>query len=252
LQHDNFALKAYQINTSYGLFYITKTLLMLNTVPAYVTAVFILTVLLTLWLFVKSTKNKTLVTIISLAWLALTGVLAYTGFFKNTSGLPLHFIFAIAPPLLTIILLFATNGGRRFINNIDLRTITLLSIVRIPVEFVLYWLFMNKAVPELMTFAGRNFDILSGITAPIVYFICFKNNIVINKRLLLIWNLVSLLLLLNIVVNAILSLPFPFQQFAFNQPNIAVLYFPFIWLPSFIVMIVLFSHLIAISRLTKK
>ncbi len=225
---------------------------MLNNVPAYVTAVFIATVLLTLWLFVKATKNKIIVTIISLVWLALTGVLAYNGFFKNTSGFPPHFIFAVAPPLLAIILLFVTNGGTRFINNIDLRTITLLSIVRIPVEFVLYWLFMNKAVPELMTFTGRNFDILAGITAPIVYFICFKDNIVINKRLLFVWNLISLLLLLNIVVNAILSLPFPFQQFAFNQPNIAVLYFPFIWLPSFIVMIVLFSHLIAISRLTKK
>ncbi len=198
---------------------------MLNNVPAYVTAVFIATVLLTLWLFVKATKNKIIVTIISIAWLALTGVLAYKGFFKNTT---------------------------RFINNIDLRTITLLSIVRIPVEFVLYWLFLHKAVPELMTFTGRNFDILAGITAPIVYFICFKNNIVINKRLLLIWNLISLLLLLNIVVNAILSLPFPFQQFAFNQPNIAVLYFPFTWLPSFIVMAVLFSHLVAISRLMKK
>ncbi len=216
---------------------------MLNNVPAYVTAVFIATVLLTLWLFVKATKNKIIVTIISLVWLALTGVLAYNGFFKNTSGFPPHFIFAVAPPLLAIILLFVTNGGTRFINNIDLRTITLLSIVRIPVEFVLYWLFMNKAVPELMTFTGRNFDILAGITAPIVYFICFKDNIVINKRLLFVWNLISLLLLLNIV---------PFQQFAFNQPNIAVLYFPFIWLPSFIVMIVLFSHLIAISRLTKK
>jgi len=107
-------------------------------------------------------------------------------------------------------------------------------------------------VPELMTFAGRNFDILSGITAPVIYFSCFSGSAVSNKRLLLIWNFISLLLLLNIVINAILSLPFPFQQFAFDQPNIAVLYFPFTWLPCFIVMVVLFSHLTAISRLTKK
>jgi len=225
---------------------------MLNTIPAYVTAIFIATVMLTLWLFIKSTKNKTVVTIICIVWLVLTGVLAYNGFFKDTSGLPPRFIFAVAPPLLVIILLFVTGAGRRFINNIDLRAITLLSIVRIPVELVLYWLFQNKAVPELMTFAGRNFDILSGITAPVIYFSCFSGSAVSNKRLLLIWNFISLLLLLNIVINAILSLPFPFQQFAFDQPNIAVLYFPFTWLPCFIVMVVLFSHLTAISRLTKK
>jgi len=225
---------------------------MLNTIPAYVTAIFIATVMLTLWLFIKSTKNKTVVTIICIVWLVLTGVLAYNGFFKDTSGLPPRFIFAVAPPLLVIILLFVTGAGRRFINNIDLRAITLLSIVRIPVELVLYWLFQNKAVPELMTFAGRNFDILSGITAPVIYFSWFSGSAVSNKRLLLIWNFISLLLLLNIVINAILSLPFPFQQFAFDQPNIAVLYFPFTWLPCFIVMVVLFSHLTAISRLTKK
>jgi hypothetical protein len=225
---------------------------MLNTIPDYVTVIFVATVLLTLWLFVKSTKNKTLVTIICIVWLAFTGILAYNGFFKKTSGLPPRFIFAVAPPLLTIILLFATSAGRRFISNIDLRTLTVLSIVRIPVELVLYWLFLNKAVPELMTFAGRNFDILAGITAPIISFTCFKSGTISNKPLLLVWNFISLLLLLNILINAILSLPFPFQQFAFDQPNIAVLYFPFTWLPSFIVMTVLFSHLVAISKLTKK
>jgi hypothetical protein len=47
------------------------------------------------------------------------------------------------------------------------------------------------------------------------------------------------------------SLPhFPFQQFAFDQPNIAVLYFPFIWLPSCVVPLVLLSHLAAIRQLS--
>ncbi|HVF96549.1 MAG TPA: hypothetical protein VM871_04480, partial [Flavisolibacter sp.] len=39
--------------------------------------------------------------------------------------------------------------------------------------------------------------------------------------------------------------------FAFDQPNIAVLYFPFIWLPSFIVPVVLLSHLVCIRQLLK-
>jgi hypothetical protein len=225
---------------------------MLNTIPAYVTLIFIATVFLTLWLFVKSTRNKITVPIVCIAWLTITGLLAYKGFFKDTSALPPRFIFAVAPPLLSIILLFATSAGKRFINDVDLHNITLLSVVRVPVELVLYWLFLHGAVPELMTFAGRNFDILAGITAPIVYFVCFRGGGVSNRPLLLIWNFISLLLLLNIVINAILALPFPFQRFAFDQPNIAVLYFPFNWLPSFIVMAVLFSHLVAISRLTKK
>jgi len=133
-----------------------------------------------------------------------------------------------------------------------LRKLTLLHIVRVPVEITLYWLATEKAVPELMTFAGRNFDIVSGITVPIIYVSCFNGSLVKNRGLLLTWNFICLGLLLNIVINAVLSAPFIFQQFAPDQPNIAVLYFPFVWLPSFIVMVVLLSHLVAIRRLLKR
>jgi hypothetical protein len=112
-------------------------------------------------------------------------------------------------------------------------------------------LYVSKAIPGLMTFEGRNFDFISGVTALIVYFVCFKGSHVTNKKLLLSWNILALGLLLNIVINAVLSAPSPFQQFAFDQPNIAILYFPFIWLPSFIVVTVLFTHLVSIRRLTK-
>lgn len=103
-----------------------------------------------------------------------------------------------------------------------------------------------------MTFEGRNFDIIAGITAPFMYFVCFNGAVVKNKGLLLAWNFICLALLINIVVNAVLAAPFSFQKFAFDQPNIAVLYFPFVWLPSFIVMLVLFSHLVVIRRLLKR
>jgi len=121
----------------------------------------------------------------------------------------------------------------------------------VPVEITLHWSATEKAVPELITFAGRNFDIVAGITAPIIYLTCFNGSLVKNRGMLN-WNFICPGLLLNIVINAVLSAPFIFQQFAPDQPNIAVLYFPFVWLPSFIVMVVLLSHLVAIRRLLKR
>jgi hypothetical protein len=143
--------------------------------------------------------------------------------------------------------LFILKKGRKWTKSLDFKTLTLVHVVRIPVELVLYWLFLHKAVPELMTFSGRNFDILAGITAPFVYYFGFLKNMIHRKGILL-WNIICLLLLLNIVVNAILSAPTPFQQFAFGQPNIAILHFPYIWLPTVVVPIVLFSHLVAIRK----
>jgi hypothetical protein len=94
------------------------------------------------------------------------------------------------------------------------------------------------------------FYILSGISSPFIAYFCFHKLILI-KKIILLWNIICLGLLLNIVINAILSAPSPFQQLAFEQPNVAVLYFPFVWLPCCVVPIVLFAHLVAIRQLAK-
>jgi len=222
---------------------------MLTNLPDSLILIFLLTVILTFLLFINAVKNKATVAIILVVWLAVTGILSFKGVFQDTSAIPPRLMIGIAPAIVFIILLLTTKNGRRFTDNIDLNKLTLVHIVRVPVEITLFMLSTHKLVPELMTFAGRNLDILSGITAPIMYFVCFKNSQLKNRMLLLIWNFICLGLLLNIVINAILAAPFPFQQFAFDQPNIAILYFPFTWLPCFIVMIVLYSHLAAIRRL---
>ena len=132
--------------------------------------------------------------------------------------------------------------------GLHLDSLTLLHVVRIPVELVLFGLFSQGAVPQLMTFEGRNWDILAGLTAPIVYYLAFRKNVLGTKSLLL-WNIISLASLLNIVTTALLAAPTPFQRLAFEQPNVAVLHFPFVWLPACVVPIVLLAHLAAIWRL---
>jgi hypothetical protein len=103
-------------------------------------------------------------------------------------------------------------------------------------------------VPAIMTFEGRNFDILCGLTAPLIYYFGYIKK-TLSKNILIAWNVLCLLLLANVVVIAILSAPFAFQKFGFEQPNIAIFYFPFIWLPGFIVPVALFTHLVALRRL---
>ena len=224
---------------------------MITNLPDYVILIFLLTVVLCFILFVSAAKNKPIVAVVLLAWLAVSGILSFKGVFQKTDSMPPRLMIVMLPALLFVIVLLITKKGRNFSDGLDLRRITLVHVVRIPVEIVLYYLAANKLIPELMTFAGRNFDILSGLTAPVIYFACFRDSLLRKRKLLLAWNLICLGLLLNIVINAFLSLPSPFQQFAFDQPNVAVLYFPFTWLPCFIVVIVLYSHLVAIRRLIR-
>lgn len=220
----------------------------MENLPSYIPIVFGVTTIFTVVFFYQATHRSAIVLLVLLCWLALQSIIGISGFYAETDTFPPRFLLLVLPPLLFIVGLFFTPKGKRFIDGLNIQTLTLLHIVRIPVEIVLFGLFMNKAVPELMTFEGRNFDILSGMTAPFIFYFGFIKK-QIDTKIILLWNFICLALLLNIVVNAVLSAPFQFQQFAFDQPNIAVLYFPFNWLPSCVVPLVLCSHLVVIRHL---
>ena len=220
----------------------------MNTLPNYVSIIFTLTTTLTIFFFYKAAHHSRNFLIVVLAWLLIQTLLGLKLFYVVTNTIPPRIILLAAPPLVMIACLFLTTRGKYFLDGLDIKYLTMLHIIRIPVELVLLWLSINKVIPQLMTFEGRNFDILSGITAPIIYYFVFvKNNF--NKKVVLGWNFICLALLLNIVVNAVLSVPTAFQQFSFEQPNIAILYFPFNLLPAVVVPLVLLSHLAAIRQL---
>lgn len=232
----------------------------LPSLPAYIPWIFVITTSLTIYLFCRtihypgSQKDQHYVIIICLvAWLVLQTILTLKGVYStDTTAMPPRIIIlGVFPPLLTIVLLFVTKAGRQVIDSLSLPALTWLHVVRIPVEIVLFWLYVHKAIPQLMTFEGRNFDILAGITAPLLAYFGFAKG-KLNRTLLLIWNILCLGLLLNIVINAALSAPSPLQQFAFDQPNVAILNFPYSWLPTLVVPIVLFAHLAAIRQLIRK
>ncbi len=219
--------------------------------PFYTAVLFGITALITLTLFARSTKNPGSTMQIAVVWIILQSALAFSAFYTVTDGLPPRFIFLIGPPLLCILLLFITRKGRAYMDAFDLRKLTILHTIRIPVEFVLYVLAVHHYIPDLMTFEGRNYDILSGISAPIIYFIAFRSDKP-NRTLLITWNIICLILLFNIVINAAVSVPGPLQLQAFNEPNIAILYAPFNLLPALVVPLVFLSHLISLRLLIRR
>ncbi|HTH50675.1 MAG TPA: hypothetical protein VL501_02005 [Pyrinomonadaceae bacterium] len=231
---------------------------MFDQLPPYVSIVFILTTALTVGFLLTAVKSVSLdifpsrlLLFVLPFWIILTGSLAVFGFYAPTDTFPPRVaLFGVLPAILFILLNFLFFRTR-LIERLPLRLLTLLHVVRIPVELTLYWLAIGGLVPQVMTFAGRNFDILSGILAVAVYFLGFRGRQA-NKGILITFNIVGMLLLVNIVSIAILSMQTPLQQFGFDQPNRAVLYFPYIWLPTIIVPIVLFSHLAALWQLLVK
>ena len=224
----------------------------IENLPTYISLIFSLTALLTIFMFYKATHDSRKGLIIVVGWFLFQAIVGLSGFYTViTDSIPPRILLQFGIPLLLTIAMFVTQKGQQFIDQLDAKNLLLLHTVRVPVEIVLYWLFINQVIPEIMTFTGRNFDILAGLTAPLIYYAAYIKSW-IGKRGLLVWNFFSLALLLNIVSIGLLSAPLPFQQFGFEQPNIALTYFPFVWLASGIVPLVLFSHLASIRQLLIK
>lgn len=222
----------------------------MNNPSIIISMLFVAITLLTVWQFYNAShKSKTVIICLSV-WLILQAIIGSTGFYQVTRSLPPRFVLLIGPGLILSVILLLTKRGRYFIDTLNIRKLTLLHAVRIPVEITLYFVYTAKLIPLLMTFEGNNYDIISGLTAPVIYYFVFVKKKMGNTALLA-WNFVCLGLLINVLVIAILSAQTPFQTLAFDQPNIGVTIFPFVWLPSVVVPLVLVSHLAAIRQLIK-
>jgi len=227
---------------------------MIEGLPFYVSLVFIFTTLATIWFLLAASRTlarealpfRILVFVLPL-FFVVTGFLSTTDFYRQEAMPPRVVAFAVLPAFATIAVYFAFFR-QSFIVKLSLPILTLLSVVRLPVEIVLHWLYEAGQVPRVMTFEGWNFDILSGLTAPIIYWLAFRNGKT-NRPLLIAWNIAALVLLTNIVTIAVLSFKGPMQRLAFDQPNVGVTYLPFIWLPALVVPIVLFAHLASLWQL---
>lgn len=182
-------------------------------------------------------------------WMVILSSLSLIGFFSNLDATPPRFVIILLILLITFIwVLLISKTTKQILTYIPKQTIIILQIFRVIVEIPLWLFFIQNLLPEQMTFEGRNFDILAGITTPLVaYFGITKYHW--PKSMLISWNLLSLGLLINIVTIAILSFPTPFRYFMNEPANTIVAEFPFAWLPAFLVPLAYGLHFLSIRQL---
>ncbi|MCX2575372.1 hypothetical protein [Pedobacter sandarakinus] len=201
---------------------------------------FIIVSLMSLLLLNYGTGRNKKLLLFFISWQAVVGTLAILKIFEKQPNLfPLLIIGTVA-----LVFISLKQIDKQKLNPEMLLAI---HILRIPVELILFQLYLMQKIPIIMTFKGWNLDILIGLSALVILIFRLIRKRKINIQFLKIWNFVGIAFLFIIVSLAILSSPLPVQQFAFEQPNIAVLEFPYCFLPTCVVPIVLISHLLLIN-----
>ncbi|MBK6777672.1 MAG: hypothetical protein IPG74_18150 [Flavobacteriales bacterium] len=118
-------------------------------------------------LFFATRSFKVLGVAVALAVAQL--LLANTGFYDDTSTAPPRALLLLAPSLLLIVVAWAPKGGRRLMRAASMPALVLVHVCRIPVELVLHEAWLHDLVPEAMTYTGSNLDIVSGLSAILVW-----------------------------------------------------------------------------------
>ncbi len=181
-------------------------------------------------------------------WVILISALALNGFFADFSILPPRMFIVLFLPLTIILWLTFQPGFKPILEHTPGSWLIYIQSFRVIVELLLWLMLVQGITPVQMTFEGRNFDILAGLTAPLFAYLVYTKG-TWSKRVLVYWNIAGLFLLGNIVSIAILSFPTPFRQFANDPPNTAVADFPFIWLPGILVVIAYSMHIFSLRKL---
>jgi len=181
-----------------------------------------------------------------LFWLLVLAKVSGMKFFHDWTAMPPRLMIAVLPPLLFAILLMRSGKVTRLLENIPHQWLIFIQSFRILMELILWKLFMEQLIPVQMTFEGSNFDIFSGILALPVAYLALRKKASLN--LIMAYNIIGLLLLANILVIAILSAPLPVRMFMNEPSNTIVAYFPFVWLPGFVVPVAYTMHFLSLKK----
>jgi hypothetical protein len=161
--------------------------------------------------------------------------------------------FDTRPPtmLLLVVVMFAISfwiGSSRF--GKELSSLPLVALIgfqafRLPLELLMHRAYRDGIMPVQMTYTGRNFDIVTGAAAGLIALAMVFTRVPL--RIMKTWNILGIMLLTNVLVIAMLSMPTPIRRFHNEPANTWVAQAPYVWLPTVFVLAAIAGHIV-ISR----
>lgn len=225
----------------------------MDNLPFYIPLFFWIAIAVALYFFYRASGHSRGFLLLAVAWITFQAVVSATGFYAEP-GKPLRFPFLLMPPVVLGLIYSYTPKGTKFFLSLDIRWLTLLQSIRLLVEPVLYWLALYHLVPKIMTFEGKNFDIVTGLTMPIIYYFGFVRR-TLPTWVMMLWNWMGIALLTVVVSIGVTSALHAGQTLSSANPGagrlpLAIQQFPWALLPGFLVPTAFFAHVGSLRLLT--
>ena len=179
-------------------------------------------------------------------WMGATWAAAQTGILRQADRQPPPFAVLVLAIVAIALTIAFSRFGRRLATFLPLWSLVGVQGFRLPLELAMHRMYERGIMPVQMSYSGRNFDIITGLTAIAVAALVWSGRA--GRGVVMAWNVLGLALLANILVVAIVSTP-AFQFFGPEHVNVWVMYPPFVWLPAVMVLAALAGHLLVFRAL---
>lgn len=223
-------------------------------IPSFIYYSFLVLSVFIFLLFIREIRKafpekKSYVIVLSI-WFLVQYIAGKLGFFLTGVGeLPPKIMFVVLPNFIFLLYLAFSDRGKDFALRFGLVMLTTLQSFRIILEIILWQLAEHRLLPIEMSFEGRNFDIIIGLSAPVIAYMISKGKI--SKQGIIVWNAAGLLIITNVVVHGMLSVP-GIEAIQTSIPNFIVSYAPFNLLPGVLVPIAYMLHILSLRKILNK
>jgi hypothetical protein len=180
-------------------------------------------------------------------WSVFAAAFGVSGILANATLRPPAIVYAFISTVALVALLARSRAGAVIASSIPVAVLIGAESLRVIVELFLERLWHAGQLPRMLTFHGANFDILIGISAPVVAVLYARH--AIDARAALVWNVVGIVSLANVVMRNVLISP-AFHLISTEVPNAAIGSFPYSFIPTLIVPLALALHVLAIRSLS--
>ena len=183
---------------------------------------------------VGQTNSRTLAISVAaglVVWLAVTAMIAESGLLAVWTAMPPRWPLLPLAALVSFAFLGRTHTFRRMLSAIPLWQPVALQTFRVAVELAIWRLHADGYAPVQVTFEGRNFDALVGLTAPFIAIGIAKGWI--GPRMTIAWNLFGLALLFNAIGTVATCAPGPLHLDWSGETFAAIASWPVVWIPAF-------------------
>ena len=199
----------------------------------------------------KRSKYKAILLGGLVLWQAYIYLMTQTGIFLDFAFPPKFALFLIFPLFLFSGVFIFKNRKKEWISSIPSHWLIFFQSFRILVEIIFVYSVAAGILNKEASIEGYNYDMILGISAPIVGLLFYKN--IIGKNIVKLWNYLGLAILVSVIFVFMSSLYNPqlFGSETILLPKEAV-HYPYVLVAGFLMPVAVFIHLLSLAQLSNK